>query len=574
MTETADQADARDTGPAEGAAKKGRPTGKGGAGRRGRRGKASAKTADKGRSQGSEPKPVEAPEAPGKRLLPYGLAVAGGVVAFLGFAGFDVWPLAFVAFVPFFFALELDPNASQRKVFFIAHLFGFVGIAGGYYWLVQMLENFSGFPLLANIGIASIFFVFLGLQFALIGWLWVRARRRGWNGTLAAVMAFAGVELIFPNLFPFYYGASFHPVPLLMQIADLGGPILDTVLAVIVSGALYEVLRAVTRNERIPRAAPIAGALFVAFTVGYGAYRIHQVEAIAAKAPKIEVGLVQANMGLFAKRDDPYEGQRRHIRQTLELEREDKPDLIVWPESAYTFFLPPGIKNVRRWVMGPVHTPLLFGGLAQRQVDGEEKDYNTAYLLDGDGNIKGTYDKTYLLAFGEYMPFGEDFPALYRISKNTGHFTPGHRVDPLHFGKYRISVLICYEDILPSFVRHAVDHADPDLLINITNDAWFGDTHEPWIHLALAKFRAVEHHRYLLRATNSGVSAIVDPTGRVLTHSRTFVQQNLHGKVGMMRDHTLYEALGNWPGWLGLLAIALFATVRRERVLALLRRRV
>ena len=116
--------------------------------------------------------------------------------------------------------------------------------------------------------------------------------------------------------------------------------------------------------------------------------------------------------------------------------------------------------------------------------------FNTALLADEKGEILGRYDKQFLLAFGEYLPFGETFPVLYDWSPNSGRFTPGTSIEPLVLGEHRISALICYEDILPSFVNKIVAHADPDLLVNLTNDAWFGDSTEPWIHFALAKMRA------------------------------------------------------------------------------------
>ena len=126
-------------------------------------------------------------------------------------------------------------------------------------------------------------------------------------------------------------------------------------------------------------------------------------------------------------------------------------------------------------------------------------------------------------------------------------------------GDYRISALVCYEDIIPGFVRKAVNEGDPHLLVNITNDAWFGDTTEPWEHLALAKFRAVEHHRYLVRSTNSGVSAIVDPVGRVTGNTGVFTVESLVGEVRMLEGWTLYRYLGDWPGWLSVAAVAWLA---------------
>ena len=503
-----------------------------------------------------------------ERARSYGLLLFSAVMMFLGFAGFGVWPLAFVGMVPALYVFDQEPRPTGAKFFWRALFFGYVAYYGGFYWVVNTIVDFGGFPYLLALAFASVYFLYQACEYVLILWMWRRARDRGFNPTLALVCAYLAAELAFPMLFDHFYGNSFHMLPPLVQVADLGGPMLLTALAMAGNGALYEVLRARLRRERFPKAAPIAFAAALAFCLGYGQWRIADTEARMAEAEKIEVGLVQTNMGIFDKREDPNEGRRRHIEQSLALERDHQPDLLIWPESAATFFLPEGV-NVRRWVFegedGTVSTPTIFGGLAARVVDGERRHYNTAFLSDGEGNVLGTYDKTYLLAFGEYIPFGETFPVLYDWSPNTGHFTPGDHVEPLLFGDYRIGALVCYEDILPRFVRRVVGESDPHLLVNITNDAWFGETQEPYVHLALAKMRAVEHHRYLVRATNTGVSAIIDPLGRVVTESPLFDRASLHGEVAMMTGWTPYQTLGDWPGWLSLGAVIYMVFVGRRR---------
>ncbi|MCA9609833.1 MAG: apolipoprotein N-acyltransferase [Myxococcales bacterium] len=256
--------------------------------------------------------------------------------------------------------------------------------------------------------------------------------------------------------------------------------------------------------------------------------------------------------------------------------REGPLDLLVWPESAATFRLPrdPGVpiegyfhRAIAFYGLedpGFPRTPLLFGGLSSELGEGENRLYNTAFLTDDQGRIAAHYDKTYLLAFGEYLPLGETFPILYEWSPNTGHFTPGDHVHSLPFGEHRIGALVCYEDILPGFVRAVMNEDDPQLLVNVTNDAWFGDTQEPWVHLALAEMRAVEHHRYLIRATNTGVSAIIDPLGRVTEHSEVFERASLRGEVRMMEGHSVYRTTGNWPGWLSLIAMAYLGFIGRR----------
>jgi apolipoprotein N-acyltransferase len=227
--------------------------------------------------------------------------------------------------------------------------------------------------------------------------------------------------------------------------------------------------------------------------------------------------------------------------------------------------------ELREGVARRIGAPAIFGAVIFRRVADERGYvlYNAAVASDSRGVIRSRYDKEYLLTFGEYIPFGESFPVLYKWSPNSGHFSPGTRLDPLLLDvrgeTHRVSALICYEDILPRFTNDAVRHADPELLVNITNDAWFGDTIEPWQHLALAQLRAIEHRRYLVRGTNSGVSAVVDPVGRVVTHSGTFRPEALSATIHWMRSRTVYEKLGDWP-WL-LVSLVAIAGAFRARAL-------
>lgn len=506
--------------------------------------------------------------SPRRRWAHVGLAALGGLMQCLGFAGFSWWPFALVCFLPMFYVLDAEPKASNRRVLGLGFIHGFVGYTGGYYWLVEMLEVFSGFPRWACWAMASVFFAYHGAQQMLIYWLYRRARRHGFRVTTAAVPALLTMELLHPVLFPSYLATGFHDVTTFIQTADLGGPMLISAVVMAVNGALYELARAAWRRERLPRLVPAIAAAGVLATLGYGTWRISEVDARSAEARILSVGVVQVNMGIFSKREDPYEGHQRHVEQSQRLEAAHDMDLLVWPESAYTFFLPDGMRDLRR-VLGPIRTPLLFGGLRRREGPDRTYAYNTAYLTSGEGEVLGLYDKTYLLMFGEYLPFGETFPVLYDWSPHSGRFTPGTHVRPLVLptdeGDVRMSALVCYEDVIPRFTRQAVREGDPHLLVNITNDAWFGDTHEPWIHLALAKFRAVEHHRALVRSTNSGVSAFVDPVGRVTGQIGVFEQGEMVRSVPLLEGTTVYAHLGDWPGFAALVAMVWMSYGRRRR---------
>jgi apolipoprotein N-acyltransferase len=321
----------------------------------------------------------------------------------------------------------------------------------------------------------------------------------------------------------------------------------------------------------------IAGALTPVAAALVGFLRLTQIDARALASEPVHVGIAQGNMPLLQSREDHTESLRRHLRMTDEL-RERGADFAVWSESAVMWNIPED--DYDHFLQGlftrRLHIPTLFGALLVSHDDaGRFRAYNVALDADADGRIVGRYDKHYLLAFGEYIPFGEMFPQLYDWSPNSGHLTPGKSIDPVPLAGHPVSALVCYEDILPGFVNDAVNHGSPEMIVNVTNDAWFGDTTEPWIHLALAEMRAVEHRRYLIRSTNSGVSAVVDPVGRVIAHSEArpvpssgreheevmrIPPERVDAIAHFMKgSKTGYEILGNIPWWIGAAAIAFMA---------------
>lgn len=509
-------------------------------------------------------------------------AVLSGILYFVAFAGFDQWWLTFVCLVPLYVSLHGQPT---RRAVWLSFLTGLAMNLGGFYWLLNMLKTFSGFPTALCLVFVVIICAYQALRLAFMGWLYGRAANRGWPVPVVFAAAFATSELVFPLLFPWYYAATVHNVPVLMQLAELGGPILVGLVLVAANMAVAEPLRArlaasreivptgtsayrgtgsTEERVRLPlnRKVVGAGVLALGFAVLFGAVRISMMKAQIAAAEPARVGYVQGNMGLFQKREKPGEGLRRHVSLTQEL-RDKGVDFAVWSESSVTFAVPEdmGMKTpfYRDRFAGRLGVPTIFGAVLFRADPDRERWFNTAIATNDKGDVVGRYDKQYLLAFGEYLPFGDDFPIMYKWSPHSGRFSKGTSLEPVELEvkgkKHKISVLICYEDILPSFTNRMVDHADPELLVNITNDAWFGDTTEPWEHLALAKFRAIEHRRFLVRSTNSGVSAVVDPMGGVVAHTKTFVTDSQAAEIRWLRNHTVYEMVGDAPWWLLALAI-------------------
>jgi apolipoprotein N-acyltransferase len=182
-------------------------------------------------------------------------------------------------------------------------------------------------------------------------------------------------------------------------------------------------------------------------------------------------------------------------------------------------------------------------------------------LTDGSGRILGSYDKTVLVPLGEYIPLGERFPQLYSWSPYVSRFWPGESEEPLQLGRHLISVNICYEDIFPGHIRKLMrggrEGRLPQAMINLTNDSWYGNSTEPMEHLALASFRSIETRRPLVRVTNTGISAFVDPVGRIASRTGIWTRELLVDRVPLMSGRTAYLILGDWLPWLcALLSLA------------------
>jgi apolipoprotein N-acyltransferase len=165
--------------------------------------------------------------------------------------------------------------------------------------------------------------------------------------------------------------------------------------------------------------------------------------------------------------------------------------------------------------------------------------------------------------FGEYLPFGETWPELYKLLPEGSRFQPGTRTTPMVFDKARIGMLICYEDLLPRHVIRVAAH-DPNVFVNLTNDAWFGKSAEPYHHLQLAQLRTIEYRRWLVRATNTGVSVFIDANGRRVQETELHGAETMVRAVPLMEGRTLYAMTGDWPP-IALLVILLLTWARALR---------
>lgn len=500
-----------------------------------------------------------------RRLAPYALAAAGGALYALGFVGWGLWPLLAVFGVPLWRALEHTRARGAAASALAGLAFGGAAHALGYTWLWRIVDVFLDGDVLVGAALWAAHGLWFAAGFAIYALLFHTIRGRGWPVALAGIPPLLAVEWLHPQIVPVHAGAGLLGVPDLVQAADLGGPLL---LSAGVGGANAVAWATWTwlRGERTrPRAAWLA-AVGVAFAaLGYAEWRAAQLDGARERAPALRVGLVQANLGVLEKRSRAVAGHRAHLVQSRELLREGPVDLLVWPETAY-------IRGVRRplpvsgsLIRGELEAPLLFGAPSVRQLDGRRVKTNSAFLVGPDGTIRDAYDKNVLLPLAEYVPLAGLVPGARSWLPHARDFLAAERAPALHLGPWRLSTPICFEVLRPDFVRRMVGEGRPHLLVTLANDAWFGDSRAPRIHLALARLRAVEHRRYLVRSTNSGISAVVDPTGRVVARTGLLTRESLRATVHPLEGVTPYARLGDWPGWLAAVAVTLSAAAPRRR---------
>ena len=493
-------------------------------------------------------------------------SVLAGAALVLSFAPIDLLPLVFL------FPLLLSTVSVRAPSFGSGFRFGFlcslIIMLGAFYWVVYVIHEFGYLPWAVSGLIFLGFCGFGALNFpiflALASWIHRRVNPATQPPVLVSLWFALGlpalytiVEFLVPKLFPWYVGHFVYRFPWLMQIVELTG---STYLsfAIYSTGSVLS-LYLLSRTDRYGWWKPvwlIPLALW-AIDIGFSVYRLSE-----SPPPnrELRVALIQANIGSLEK-VAAEKGIYRKVRYVLDrykrltsdaLSANPKPELIIWPETAVPFQLAsagPLAQEIRDAVL-KWQVPLIAGAYAQSR-DHFDRDYNAAFLLDPktDGTLRmDMYPKNILLAFGEYMPFGDDFPWLYKEFPQVSNFERGHTQNPFTLSDgTRLGVTICYEDIVPEFFRKvASEHVQG--VVNLTNDSWFGPTSEPYQHGALSVFRAVEFRIPLMRVTNTGISFTVDTYGRMSRTTGVYKEGVLQSavQVPLSSPETIYLKFGEW----------------------------
>ena len=474
-------------------------------------------------------------------------AALGGALYCAGHVAWGLWPLAFVCWVPLWHALDRTPSLARAAG--LGLVFGAVAHAAGFAFLLHLIEPFLGGKRALGLALFTGHGLWFAAGFAAMSVGFVALRARGRSVALSAIAPIVAVEWAQPQLFPAPFGASLvHALPL-AQAADLGGPQGLTAFLVAMNVAAFEAWR-----SRGAARAPVAiAALLLLANLAYGAASMTP----SASHDGLRVGLVQANLGLREKRELATHSHAKHVALSRELLDAGEIDLLVWPETAYGLPLQRRLPLSGAPIRQGLDVPLLFGATTTEERDGKRVRTNSALLVDAGGRIEASYDKRRLVPVAETAPFVKRWPALAARFPHAQRFAPGSALTGLTLGRHTLATPICQEILFAGTTREHVAASNADVIVTLANDAWFGDSRGAAMHLAMARLRAIELRRPLVRATNSGISAIVDATGRITAKTGLLEETTLRGSVVPSDAGTLYARLGDWPGPLALATAAL-----------------
>lgn len=478
------------------------------------------------------------------------LSVSSGLILTLAFPKMGYAYLVWVALLPFFWSLR---GKSLKDSFYLGYTLGFVHFSGLFYWIVYVAVTYGNLSYHVGVVVLALLVLYLSLYPGIFAVTFNFFERSGFNHILWAPFLWVSLEYLRSFLltgFPWEnLGCSQFSILKIIQISDIFGVYGISFLIVLVNSTIFLLLSKPIRLQTIIRKEVFLTLAALIFTFLYGDLRIKYIDSVGKHATPLKVALVQGCIDQAIKWNPSFQERTVKIYNNLTLEaKEYSPDLIIWPETATPFYFmkevdytPVILDTVRK-----SGSFLLLGSPAYEEENGKVRLFNRAYLISPEGQVKGIYDKVHLVPFGEYVPLKKFFPFLEKLvgDVGVGDFGAGGDINALPIPQGKLGVLICFESIFPELSRSLI-RKEVSLLVNITNDAWFGKTSAPYQHFSMAVFRAIENRVFVVRCANTGISGFIDPCGRIKKASPLFERLNVVDSVRMMRVKTFYTRYGD-----------------------------
>jgi apolipoprotein N-acyltransferase len=495
------------------------------------------------------------------------LSLLSGILLILSFPDFDLEFLAWFALVPLFYSIE---GKGLYRSFILGFLTGITSFLGILYWIIVAVHTYGNVPLIPSGFILLLLVVYLSLFMGaftcLTRLIQIRSELQTLLFTPFLWVALEYLRSFLLTGFPWAnLGYSQYLNLPFIQMADITGAYGLSLVILLVNATLFRAL-----HQWPKKAFPVKEVVFtVLILLGfliYGYVKMGIVDRQMIHNPSLRMGLVQGNIDQSVKWDESFQKETLKIYKKLSLKvAEEKPDLIVWPETATPFFFQDATEYQPFILDIPKKTNifLLFGSPSYKPRKGKVDHYNSAYLISPLGELIGKYDKIHLVPFGEYIPMQNLLFFIGSLGEGIGDFKSGKEIFNFSLPQGKFGVLICFEIIFPDLCRRFVK-GGANFLVTITNDAWFGRTSAPYQHFSIAIFRAVENRVFIARAANTGITGLIDPKGKIVNRGGIFTEEAMNGTIRLSKNKSFYTLYGDIFAWLCsafsifLLAYALF----------------
>ena len=465
----------------------------------------------------------------------YVVATLTGVATVAAFAPLS-WSMIGVAATAVLFYLWLDCSPKQGAM--VGFLYGLGLFGAGVSWVYVSLHDFGGMPVALAVITVCLFVLILAAFPAAVGWGQARWFR---PGLLRAVVVVPALWLIAEWMrgwvlsgFPWLALGYTQVGHALAGFAPVAGVYAVSAAVALAAGALAALARA-------PRLVPLAAAALIAAGLWAAGIGLSKLEWVKPLGPAKPVTLVQGNVPLLVKWSSVERPKVLEIYRTLS--RNSNSQLVIWPEAAIPYYVDELSPEFWQWLRAQ-SADFVFGVLERRPESGTTAYYNSVLAVSERTSV---YRKVHLVPFGEYLPFasllGWLLDYLHIPMSDFSSWTGPQKLP--HAAGIALGITVCYEDAFPTEVRKALP--DAALLVNVSEDAWFGDSLAPHQRLQMARMRALEGGRPMLRAANTGPSAIIDHRGRITHQSAQFVATKLEGEVQPMSGATPYVRFGDGP---------------------------
>ncbi|MFZ2448006.1 MAG: apolipoprotein N-acyltransferase [Syntrophobacteraceae bacterium] len=481
------------------------------------------------------------------------LSILSGLLLTAGFPKPGMHYVAWVALVPLLIALR---GKSGKQALLLGFVCGMAHYATAMLWIWHAVYYFGG----VHFALATLVLLLLGAILAPYHAIFALVARR-WEKSpalLVFVLPFVWVSLEWAlthapfSGFPWtLVGYTQSPVNRLIQFSDITGVYGVSWLVVFANTVIFGLIRGHFRKLGVPVLAVCVIAALV-----YGSSRLDAVRGAQDNAAPFTVSIIQPNIEQSILWDPSFleANFNRLGRQSREAVKADPAtDMLFWPESALPFLY--GIDErftpKANEIILDAGKPVLFGTTAVTLADGKPALLNQAYLVDERALLKGGYAKQHLVPFGEYVPLAKLLFFVRHIVAGELEYVPGRQPGPVYLGDRALGVLVCYEVIFPEISRETVRRG-AQALMNLTNDAWYGDTGGPYQHLEISRWRAIEFRVPLVRAANSGISAAFDATGAEIGRIPLNKEGFLAVTIRPMRSLSVYAKYGDVFAWLSV----------------------